>query len=194
MLRLRAEERSMRAFGWVTGFIVGILGACGFPQIEFEQNVPSDAGGQIAEETNVEAGGRPPALMAAVGVHRLGEAFPCASSNPCDCDGDGYLAKTATCGGNDCDDSDRRVHPKQDFVDEPPESGHTGDWDCSGGIEKQYVHKLDCKTLLGLECNASAQGFVDDPPCGALADYYQCAPTLLACEPSKIGQRRQACH
>ncbi len=123
---------------------------------------------------------------------KIEEGGTCPGLNPCDCDNDGYEAQ-GECGGTDCDDRDPLRYPNQGYVSEPLEPGSDGNWDCKDPVEKQYVVKLNCATLLGLNCNSKAEGFRDDPPCGTVADYYRCKPGLLACGAEKIGTRRQGC-
>jgi len=125
---------------------------------------------------------------------KLEAGAPCQAANPCDCDNDGYEAEGGTCAGNDCDDRDGLRHPNQTYVIEPPDPGKDGNWDCVNPIQKQYVEGLDCSTLLGLNCNTSAQGFTaKSVACGEEADYYQCQQSGLACVASKMGKRRQGC-
>jgi hypothetical protein len=115
----------------------------------------------------------------------------CKSSNPCDCDNDGY--QSLACDASDCDDRDPLVHPNQTYVAEPPPPPNQGNWDCTGGVEKQYTFNLTCATLpLGLSCN-TAEGFVGDPACGEVADYYRCKQAVLSCTAEKVGERRQGC-
>lgn len=189
----------MRATGWWMLAAVGAtLAACGFPEVTWEREpepernvppVPEESGDEPRMEP-LDRDERSPRLSTHV-------APPppnlCAGEDPCDCDGDGYRAKSATCAGNDCDDFGRFTHPNQTYITEPPTAADPGDWDCSGGVEKQYVPKLDCKTLLGLDCKGTAEGFLEDPPCGAEADFYRCTRALLDCVPQKVDRRRQAC-
>lgn len=126
------------------------------------------------------------------GQAKVDAAAPCPGSNPCDCDNDGFEAEGDACNGTDCDDRDPLIHPSQNYIATPPDPPNEGNWDCTDPIEKQYVVNLNCATLLGLGCPA-AQGYRDDPPCGSVADYYQCQSGLLSCNPVKIGTRRQGC-
>ena len=84
------------------------------------------------------------------------------------------------------------MHPNQTYIAEPPEPPNEGNWDCTDPIEKQYVVNLNCAALLGLGCKR-AQGYVNDPPCGSVADYFECQPGALSCNAVKIGTRFQGC-
>jgi len=149
---------------------------------------PIDDGGM----TSFDAPGDDADAASREDAARIEEGGTCPGANPCDCDNDGYEAANEACGGTDCDDLDPLRHPNQGYVVEPPAPGEDGNWDCKDPIEKQYVTRLNCVTLLGLGCPA-AQGYRNDPPCGTVADYYQCKPGLLSCNPVKIGTRRQGC-
>ena len=153
-----------------------------------EDAAPIDDGGT----TNFDAPGDDADAATRGDAAKIEEGGTCPGANPCDCDNDGYEAQSETCGGNDCDDLDGLRHPDQLYVSEPPDPGKDGDWDCKQPIEKQYVINLNCSALLGLGCKP-AQGYVNDPPCGSLADYYECRPGLLSCNAVKIGTRRQGC-
>jgi hypothetical protein len=83
----------------------------------------------------------------------------------CDKDKDGYRA--TSCGGNDCDDNDRRAHPNQDFLRDPATAPMFGNWDCMGAIEKQTaVNAGFCSSRGPLNCTTPNGGFVGDPGCG----------------------------
>lgn len=142
--------------------------------------------------TNLDAPGDDAEAATRQDAARIEEGGTCPGANPCDCDNDGYQSQTDACAGNDCDDLDPLRHPNQTYVAEPPDQGKDGDWDCKNPIEKQYVVKLNCAALLGLGCKP-AQGYVNDPPCGSVADYYECRPGVLSCNAVKIGTRRQGC-
>ena len=182
---------------------MGAIGlACGFPSVRFGE---IDADLPDADLTEADTSDGFDRAMADVfveeneagtrkdGEAKLPEDASCLSADPCDCDNDGYIAKSDACaGGNDCDDRDPAVHPNQTFMAESAEPPNVGDWDCSGNVEKQYVTNLKCPSVLGLACS-STQGFLGDPPCGAEIDYYACQSGLLSCTPGKIGTRRQGC-
>ena len=143
--------------------------------------------------TNFDAPGDEADAATRQDAAKIEEGGACPGANPCDCDNDGYEAQGDACGGTDCDDLDPLRHPNQGYVAEPPGEGSDGNWDCKNPVEKQYVVKLNCAALLGLGCNATAQGYLNDPPCGTVADYYRCKPALLSCLAEKVGTRRQGC-
>ena len=149
---------------------------------------PIDDGGT----TNFDAPGDDADAATREDAAKIEEGGTCPGANPCDCDNDGYESQAGSCTGDDCDDLDPLRHPNQTYVAEPPEQGSDGNWDCKNPIEKQYVVKLNCAALLGLGCKP-AQGYMDDPPCGSVADYYECRPGVLSCNAVKIGTRRQGC-
>lgn len=98
----------------------------------------------------------------------------------CDCDGDGDEAKGVTgCTGNDCDDGDSRRNSKvTDFqsysLTMPFAVTHGGDWDCSGGVTKQYsIENINCGSYL----NASGciqQGYKTAATCGTTNTLVSC--------------------
>lgn len=105
---------------------------------------------------------------------------------PCDCDGDGYLAKSVACGGDDCDDEDPRVHPGQTgyFAERSPNE-HVGfDYNCNGLLERdpiQGTSVLSCLDLNLLACTQQ-QGFNPTlPPCGQVGRWVECRGILGLC-------------
>jgi len=116
----------------------------------------------------------------------------------CDCDDDGYndltKAGCADAGGpNDCDDTDTRTHPNQDFVSEPGEAPRNGDWNCVNGVEKLYPTGVSCG-LLALGACAGVQGFSGDPACGVEGAYTGCKVQAgLFCVAAPTSPRKQAC-
>jgi len=111
----------------------------------------------------------------------------------CDCDGDGFRSKNASCpdAGRDCNDLDPFI-PHDGFVSSKP-VGHNGDWDCNGTVTKQYAVNVSC----GLLTDCSAQGFKTDPACGGTGEYVFCKPALLglgvACTEDRTEGRAQGC-
>ena len=94
----------------------------------------------------------------------------------CDCDDDGFLSARPGCsdaGSTDCDDFDPFRSPGQTkFIDELP-SGHLGDWNCSGAVEKLYPTGVACTGNGGPACDGRF-GFTGDPPCGATGPFVTC--------------------
>jgi hypothetical protein len=116
----------------------------------------------------------------------------------CDCDGDGYLRESCLTTKDitivDCDDSDFRRHPKADFSFELASGklSHSGDWDCSGVVEKKIAINLDCGNKVGTAC--AGVGFASDPACGVQADLIQCEATLSLCTAKVVTTgARQSC-
>lgn len=104
---------------------------------------------------------------------------------PCDCDGDNYLAKGA-CGGDDCDDEDEEVHPDQGlYFAARAQSDIVGfDYDCSGAIERDPAQgsAISCAALSLGVCE-DAQGFHGtQPPCGLPGAWGACEEVTLSCK------------
>lgn len=113
--------------------------------------------------------------------------------DPCDRDGDGE--PNEGCGGEDCDDDDRRVHPGQEeFFDQESETVDF-DYNCSGDIEREYPTPLTCSIE---SCDLTRQGFLDAlPMCGEQGNWGQCIanePVGLMCTAQSDVMRRAACH
>jgi hypothetical protein len=116
---------------------------------------------------------------------------PTACDDPCDCDEDGLRSSDASCPapGRDCEDLDPFV-PHDGFVADMPVSGQSGDWDCSGKVEKQYTSNLSCGRLLG-DCNG--EGFSGDPSCGESGEFVVCAKSTGGCVVRGTEIRTQGC-
>lgn len=114
-----------------------------------------------------------------------------AGFDECDRDGDGEQSED--CGGNDCDDDDRRAHPNQEeYFDE--ESETVGfDYNCNNYFDREYP-ALTCS----LEACDTEQGFLAPlQPCGEEGEWGQCVPSEpvgLMCTELVNGMRRVACH
>lgn len=111
--------------------------------------------------------------------------------DPCDCDEDNAKSEAGVCGGNDCNDLDPFI-PHDGFVASKP-IGHSGDWNCDGKVTKQFPVNIKCDLLT----DCSAQGFKDDPSCGATGNYIFCTKILLTglCveDTAKAEGRAQGC-
>jgi hypothetical protein len=110
----------------------------------------------------------------------------------CDEDGDGYLAMTASCGGNDCCDQDKHVHPGQTaFFTEPGACGGY-DYNCDGKETPEYG-AANCQ-WSSFSC--SGDGFAPPiPGCGDFGTYTSCSVPwydVLSCTGSNA-QQAQAC-
>ncbi|HEX2878495.1 MAG TPA: hypothetical protein VHO25_03050 [Polyangiaceae bacterium] len=188
-----------------------VLGGCSWVVGELPGPLPDDAGtGQIqgssgATSVGGTANGDPPDASDA-GASGSGsvsapdaadDASPStggdAGFDPCDRDGDGE--PNEGCGGEDCDDDDRRAHPGQEEYFDQESETVVFDYNCSGQTEREYPTRLSCS----LEACGVGQGFVDDPlrPCGEEGAWGECAtdaPIGLMCEPQINEMRRVACH
>lgn len=130
------------------------------------------------------AGGGAAGGGAGTGGAGTGGAASC--FDPCDCDGDGYRASGLTCGGNDCDDEDARVHPGQtQYFADRSANAHVGyDYNCNGTLERdpaQGATALSCLDLDLLNC-AGKQGFQAPlPECGQPGKWSECRGVLAVC-------------
>jgi hypothetical protein len=120
------------------------------------------------------------------------EAAP--DANPCDKDGDGYLAEGA-CGGNDCCDTDHSAHPGQTGWFTTADFCGSFNYSCSSsGVTYQYKNSLTCGGIPTTGCTGGS-GFVGMVACGAMGPFATCAPTgTLSCGPVAGGNSQQACH
>jgi hypothetical protein len=124
------------------------------------------------------------------------------AGNPCDVDGDGYLAEGA-CGGNDCCDTDSRAHPYQTpppipwFTSPMYGPDRCGSW--AYACEKTPVEEFPVNFTCGgtgLTGCTGGPGFMGtDPGCGGSGDFYNCeANGVLACKAVLSGTESQGCH
>ena len=133
--------------------------SCSFPDVTF---APDDAtgGADAAADTSGDA------------------------VDPCDKDGDGY--KAISCGGQDCNDDDPRMHPGAGFSADLPDAGPIpGDWNCDGTVELLYA------TVTCGATSCSAQGFEAPTSCGTTGQLVVC--TGLLCPAVDAGTRTQEC-
>lgn len=125
-----------------------------------------------------------------------------ANCDPCDCDGDGFVADDAVAcpdaGGKrrDCNDEDPRFFPDAGYVHEAPPAGQKGDWNCDGTVTRERNVRIDCTKYggtLSTTCGKT-EGFFDDPPCGVSASYVVCKPSgLTDCVQGTVEDRAQGC-
>lgn len=106
----------------------------------------------------------------------------CETLEPCDCDGDGDKDKRSGCGGNDCDDGDpRRSSLVTSFLGHSVDgTGHSGDWDCSMTVTKEYAEDIKCVTYLATT-GCSQQGYKGTPACGTMATFVRCKAGTINC-------------
>lgn len=114
----------------------------------------------------------------------------------CDGDGDGYNDLTkpgcADAGGaSDCDDSDPRTHPNQDYLPDLPVAPRLGDWNCVKGVEKLYATNVTCGSLSLFGC--SSAGFEGAVDCGKEGSFVQCTAQGLVCGVGTRTTKKQTC-
>lgn len=176
----------------VIGSIAGAIGAsCTFPSVTFGPDVdgssPADASVDALQDASSEEAGNDNSdtddagkYQDAMGREDAARVDEAGCATPCNCDKDSYYNSLCdTDGGADCDDFDPLIHPQQGFVSAKWEStSHfpAGDWDCNGGVLKQYPHNVSCSISLGA---CVGEGFQGDPACGETADYFACQGTVL---------------
>ncbi len=112
----------------------------------------------------------------------------------CDCDGDGYNAE-GTCGGLDCDDTDKSVYPGETAYYDTPANNGSFDYDCSGTLERDPTLDVtvSCATLA-LPC-ASTDGYLGatPPECGVAAAWGSCKQQGITCVDDVIGMIKMKC-
>jgi hypothetical protein len=122
--------------------------------------------------------------------------FEAAADAPvCDQDEDTYNAEGGSCGGLDCDDTDKHANPGvttyQTYPAHPPSNG---DWNCDGKVVMRFPESFSCGLLAGSAC-AGKSGFTDTPGCGQTStNYITCkVSTGLLCVVDTTGSNTQGC-
>ncbi len=110
------------------------------------------------------------------------------AGGPCDLDNDGHRQTGTTCSGDDCCDSDPRVHPGQTTFFVTRNACGTFDYDCNGQ-ENLESGSADCK--LGF-FTCSGDGFAASTACGVTATYTSCAWAGFSCNHND-DMRQQRC-
>ena len=111
-----------------------------------------------------EDGDASSSMVDAVSTADAGLDSPTGVGPGCDEDGDGYLAMTSACGGNDCCDEDKHVHPGQTAYFTDPGACGGYDYDCDGKESPEYG-AANCQWST-FSCNGD--GFAAPiPACGA---------------------------
>jgi hypothetical protein len=110
----------------------------------------------------------------------------------CDQDGDGHKAMTAPCGGDDCCDTDARVHPGETAYYTTPGNCGGFDYDCDGKDTPEYgAANCSWNTF-----SCSGDGFQPPVPgCGVYGTFTSCSIPWynpLTCDGSNQSQA-QAC-
>ena len=115
--------------------------------------------------------------------------------DPCDCDKDGFKARDAGCGGNDCDDTDNRANPSANFRTDLATKDTNGDWNCDR-VTERLIKNVNVKCNgLGDTCPGGREGLQADIPCGTYGTYVVCAPGAVGvtCDQVDSGTVRQEC-
>lgn len=107
------------------------------------------------------------------------DTFTCIGSDPiCDCDGDGDKKPGPPCDGMDCDDGDPRRNSLVSAFQGHSLDGvtHGGDWNCAGGVEREFGNgPTNCAGLALGPC-AGTQGWKNaNPTCGTMQPFAKCA-------------------
>jgi hypothetical protein len=153
-----------------------------------------EAGGDeaVVSDTGGAGGETSTSMTDAASPGDAGEDSPTGTQPACDEDGDGYLAMSAMCGGNDCCDQDAHVHPGQkSFFSQPGACGGY-DYNCDGQETPEYG-AVNCQ-WSSFSC--SGDGFAAPiPGCGVFGTYTSCSVPwydVLSCATSNA-QQAQAC-
>jgi hypothetical protein len=113
----------------------------------------------------------------------------------CDFDQDTYKAKGATCGGNDCCDTDNKAHPGQTSYFTQADACGSFDYNCNGTNDPEFAANLKCGGTGALGCTGGSAFLGSDPGCGGSALYGTCVGNgLLACQPGNEMTVTQGCH
>jgi hypothetical protein len=107
---------------------------------------------------------------------------------PCDRDGDGRLA--ASCGGDDCCDTDPRAHKGASAWFDAPNACGSWDYDCDNKATRE-VAVVDCHYEF-LDWCAGA-GFQADTDCGLVGQLTDCQMSGLDCGPVVQRPQKQRC-
>jgi hypothetical protein len=113
----------------------------------------------------------------------------------CDFDQDTYKAKGATCGGNDCCDTDNKAHPNQASFFTQADACGSFDYNCNGTNDPEYPANLACGGTGLTGCTGGSAFIAADPGCGNSGLYGTCvANGILACQPGNEMTVTQGCH
>jgi hypothetical protein len=158
-------------------------------------SAPDAAGDTPADDAAMDAPAAPAPLPDAsfdVALDVADEAPADARSDAippgCDEDGDGYLAQTVACQGNDCCDTDVEAFPGQTAFFEQPDRCGSYDYDCDGKVTRQYG-VVSCQWNV-VAC--SGDGFRTATDCGAHAAFASCSLGVFSCNQA-ASTRAQAC-
>jgi hypothetical protein len=185
--------------------LFAIGAACTFPSVDF---AGTDGGTDSGNDTT--SGGGDAAIDAPLieaSTHDADTTVDAEGCTSCDCDHDGFFARTADGGceggpdsGYDCDDTDSFINQGRGFVDDFNWTSKVHaipyDWNCSGAVEKAYPTGLKCAYAGILTNCVGGYGFTGDPACGTDGDYFECQDLGAftgGCAAVKIDTRHQLC-
>lgn len=173
---------------------IALIVSCTFPDVGFaERSVDASVDASVPQDDAASDGALVEATTRTDATAKIPDGSCLAH---CDCDGDKYFQADCDSGAApdaqfDCDDRDPLRWPNAQYSSAVPDDDQSprGDWDCDQQTEKAYGVNLTCG--LG---SCGKKGFLDDPPCGTVADYFECqTASVLGCEPRLFDSRKQAC-
>lgn len=169
------------------------LAACAFPAVRYRAG--ADGGMDLDGDVDPEDSGLSDGFIPDTGV---GDTKPPLMDTGDPCDKDGDMHKDPSCGGDDCDDTDKRAHPGVTGLQYYPEVSPTfGDWNCDHTIDREVkVFGVACTSYLIATTNCAATiGYdVATVKCGAFANYVTCKNgALLNCDIGTSVPKQQGC-
>jgi hypothetical protein len=184
------EARRAQSVRWL--LLLGIFGsACSLVVGE----LPPAEGGSPAG--GASAGGDSGKLPPTSGTAGTSATAGTAGATTCDADHDGHKAQ-GPCGGDDCDDTDPDVFPKQPkyFPTRSMGQAKVGyDYNCDGKLEQEQQAPVVC---LGVNLTAcpTDEGFLGSlPACGDTGRWGKCVKGTLTCDESVSDAMQQMrCH
>lgn len=181
-----------RAFAFFApfAFVLGAAAACSFPDVSFRDGSTTDGApssdspsgndgpaGDDADGSDATIDAVGDAIVRDDASQRVDEAS-CNDADPCDCDHDTHR-RIGCDGGDDCDDLDPLIHPKQaKYVesDWPADSKYpvVGDWDCNGKTEYEFDSGISCSTTSCLATPPTGYA-LNGVACGEKQTIYTCS-------------------
>jgi hypothetical protein len=196
------RRRTLGAVGVAAACAFVLVASCSFPDVAFSPNVGEGGGGETSTSDSPTTGEGGDGGTDGPNVPETGPPIDATSEkpdtgpcvDPCDCDKDGYKARDAGCGGDDCDDTDPRAHPGQNFLTDVATADTKGDWNCNG-IPERLIQNVNvvCGGATG-SCAGGKQGLAADIPCGTFGQYVVCKPGFpVGCNQADSGVAQQEC-